>query len=284
MDGHRGGDRLHDRPPGQRRHARHAPRARRHGDRRLRRPRLDPRRLPALAGEAAPVPPRPARQAREDARARGDDGGGVLVVVDGVFSMEGDVADLPRIVELVQGARRAADGRRGPRRRRARRARRRAPASCSASRTDVDLRMGTFSKSLASCGGFIAGPHEVIDFLRISARARSCSPPPAVPAAVGAALAALRIIRSDEGPELFARVLDNARYLNDGLHDARLPACVEPQPTARRPTTSRRSCPWSSATTGRPCCSGARSTTPASTSTSRCTRPSRRPARCCARA
>jgi 8-amino-7-oxononanoate synthase len=38
-----------------------------------------------------------------------------------------------------------------------------------------------------------------------------------VPAAVGAALAALRIVRSDEGPELFARVLDNARYLRDGL-------------------------------------------------------------------
>ena len=45
--------------------------ARRHGDRRLRRPRLDPRRLPALARQAAPVPPQPARQAREDARARG---------------------------------------------------------------------------------------------------------------------------------------------------------------------------------------------------------------------
>ena len=44
--------------------------ARRHRDRRLRRPRLDPRRLPALARQAAPVPPRPARQAREDARAR----------------------------------------------------------------------------------------------------------------------------------------------------------------------------------------------------------------------
>jgi 8-amino-7-oxononanoate synthase len=41
----------------------------------------------------------------------------------------------------------------------------------------------------------------------------------AVPAAVGAALAALRIIRSDEGPALFARVLDNARYLNRGLHE-----------------------------------------------------------------
>ena len=48
----------------------HAAGARRHRDRRLRRPRLDPRRLPALAREAAPVPPQPARQAREDARAR----------------------------------------------------------------------------------------------------------------------------------------------------------------------------------------------------------------------
>ena len=44
--------------------------ARRHRDRRLRRPRLDPRRLPALAGQAAPVPPQPPRQARADARAR----------------------------------------------------------------------------------------------------------------------------------------------------------------------------------------------------------------------
>ena len=54
----------------------------------------------------------------------GGDGGGVLVVVDGVFSMEGDVAPLPEIVELCERLRRAADGRRGARRRRARRARR----------------------------------------------------------------------------------------------------------------------------------------------------------------
>ena len=81
---------------------------------------------------------------------------------------------------------------------------------------DVDLRMGTFSKSLASCGGFIAGPHEVIDFLRISSRAFLFTAA-AVPAAVGAALAALRIVRSDEGPQLFERVLDNARDLREGL-------------------------------------------------------------------
>ena len=82
----------------------------------------------------------------------------------------------------------------------------------------VDLRMGTFSKSLASCGGFIAGPAEVIDFLRVSARPFLFTAS-AVPAAVGAALAATRICRSAEGPELFARVLDNARYLHRGLHD-----------------------------------------------------------------
>ena len=82
----------------------------------------------------------------------------------------------------------------------------------------VDLRMGTFSKSLASCGGFLAGSHEVIDFLRIQARAFLFTAS-AVPAAVGAALAALRIVRSDEGPQLCAQVLENARYLRDGLTD-----------------------------------------------------------------
>jgi 8-amino-7-oxononanoate synthase len=143
------------------------------------------------------------------------DGGGVLVVVDGVFSMEGDVADLPKVVELCKahGARLMVDeahaagvlGARGA-----------GTSEHFGVEADVDLRMGTFSKSLASCGGFIAGTHEVIDFLRISSRAFLFTAS-AVPAAVGAALAALRIIRSDEGPQLFARVLDNARYLRDGL-------------------------------------------------------------------
>jgi 8-amino-7-oxononanoate synthase len=143
------------------------------------------------------------------------DGGGVLVVVDGVFSMEGDVADLPRIVELCRahGARLMVDeahaagvlGARGA-----------GASELFGVEREVDLRMGTFSKALASCGGFIAGPHEVIDFLRISARAFLFTAA-AVPAAVGAALAALRIVRSEDGPELFARVLDNARHLSDGL-------------------------------------------------------------------
>src|SRR3954453_12083068 len=102
-------------------------------------------------------------------RAAGD-GGGVLVVVDGVFSMEGDVADLGPIVEACRsrGARLMVDeahgvGVLGPRG---------AGASELLGVEDgVDLRMGTFSKSLASCGGFIAGPADVIDFLRVSSRA-----------------------------------------------------------------------------------------------------------------
>jgi 8-amino-7-oxononanoate synthase len=89
----------------------------------------------------------------------------------------------------------------------------------------VDLRMGTFSKSLASCGGFIAGPAEVIDYLRIASRSFIFSAS-AVPAAVGAALGALRIIRS-EGPELFARLLENARYLRQGFRELGL-VVVEP--------------------------------------------------------
>jgi 8-amino-7-oxononanoate synthase len=76
--------------------------------------------------------------------------------------------------------------------------------------------MATFSKSLASCGGVIAGPADVIEFLRIQSRPFMFTAA-SVPAAVGAALAAVRICRSSEGPELFAKVLDNARYLHQGL-------------------------------------------------------------------
>ena len=68
----------------------------------------------------------------------------------------------------------------------------------------------------------------MIDFLRIQSRAFLFTAA-AVPAAVGAALAALRIIRSPDGPPLFARVLENARYLNRGLHELGFHV-VEPQP------------------------------------------------------
>ncbi len=149
-------------------------------------------------------------------RAAGD-GGGILVVVDGVFSMEGDVAPLPEIAELCArfGARLMVDeahalgvlGARGA-------------GTCELLGVEdrVDLRMATFSKSLASCGGVIAGPADVIEFLRIASRPLLFTAS-GVPAAVGAALAAVRICRSDEGRELFARVLDNARYLHGSLSE-----------------------------------------------------------------
>ncbi len=147
-------------------------------------------------------------------RAAGD-GGGVLVVVDGVFSMEGDIAPLPAIAELARahGARLMVDeahavgvlGARGA-----------GASELLAVEERVDLRMGTFSKSLASCGGFIAGPAEVIEYLRFQSRPFMFTAS-AVPAAVGAALEAVRICRSPEGPALFARVLEAASHLRGGL-------------------------------------------------------------------
>ena len=149
-------------------------------------------------------------------RAEGD-GGGVLVVVDGVFSMEGDLAPLPDIVALCRehGARLMIDEAHGVGVLGARGA-----GACELMdvESEVDLRMGTFSKSLASCGGFIAGPADVIDFLRVQSRSFMFTAS-AVPAAIGAALGALEIIRSDEGPQLMAKVLENARYLHSGLAD-----------------------------------------------------------------
>jgi 8-amino-7-oxononanoate synthase len=159
-------------------------------------------------------------------RAEGD-GGGVLVVVDGVFSMEGDLAPIPEIVALCRehGARLMVDEAHGVGVLGARGA-----GTCEAmdAEGDVDLRMGTFSKSLASCGGFIAGPADVVDFLRVQSRSFMFTAA-AVPAAIGAARGALEIIRSDEGPQLMAKVLDNARYLHDGLADLGYHV-MEPQP------------------------------------------------------
>jgi 8-amino-7-oxononanoate synthase len=166
-------------------------------------------------------------------RRAAEDGGGVLVVVDGVFSMEGDIAPLNEIAELSarHGARLMVDeahalGVLGPR----------GAGACELLGVEdrVDLRMATFSKSLASCGGVIAGPADVIEFLRIQSRPFMFTAS-GVPAAIGAALAAVRICRSAEGRELFARVLENARYLHRGLHElgfrvtppARLPDGVE---------------------------------------------------------
>jgi 8-amino-7-oxononanoate synthase len=156
-------------------------------------------------------------------RAAGD-GGGVMVVVDGVFSMEGDVCNLPPIVELCRryGARLMVDEAHGVGVLGARGA-----GACElfGLEDEVDLRMGTFSKSLASCGGFIAGPADVVEYLRIATRAFIFTAS-AVPAAVGAALGALRVIRA-EGPQLMARLLDNAGYLREGFRSMGLQV-VEP--------------------------------------------------------
>jgi 8-amino-7-oxononanoate synthase len=149
-------------------------------------------------------------------RAAGD-GGGVLVVVEGIYSMEGDVGALVEVCDLAAryGARVMVDeahsagvlGARG------------AGASELLGVEDrVDLRMGTFSKSLASSGGFLAGSAEVIDFLRVASRAYIFTAS-SVPAAIGAALAALRVVRSPEGPELMGRVLANAAHLRGGLRE-----------------------------------------------------------------
>jgi 8-amino-7-oxononanoate synthase len=174
---------------------------------------------------------RPFRHSRLDKLERAlqraqSDGGGVLVVVDGVFSMEGDIAPLRSICELCEryGARLMVDEAHGAGVLGARGA---GTAELLGVESRVDLRMGTFSKSLASCGGFVAGSAEVIEYLRLYSRPFLFTAS-AVPAALGAALAALRIVRSPEGPPLLERVLANARYLRDGLHELGF-AVVSPQ-------------------------------------------------------
>ncbi|HXR28363.1 MAG TPA: aminotransferase class I/II-fold pyridoxal phosphate-dependent enzyme [Solirubrobacteraceae bacterium] len=158
-------------------------------------------------------------------RAQGD-GGGVLVVVDGVFSMEGDIAPLVEICDLCEryGARLMVDEAHGAGVLGVQGA---GTAELLGVADRVDLRIGTFSKSLASCGGFLAGSHDVIDYLRIASRAFLFTAS-AVPAAVGAALAALRVLRSEDGPPLLERVLDNAWRLRDGLDELGF-AVVAPQ-------------------------------------------------------
>jgi 8-amino-7-oxononanoate synthase len=145
-------------------------------------------------------------------------GVGKMVIVDGVYSMEGDIADLPKIAELAHtyGARLMVDeahgvgvlGERGA-----------GASELLGVEDQVDLRMGTFSKSLASCGGVIAGDAEIVDYLRLHARSFLFTAS-AVPAAVGAALAATKIAKSEEGVALMERLLANAEYLWTKLDEA----------------------------------------------------------------
>jgi 8-amino-7-oxononanoate synthase len=145
----------------------------------------------------------------------------VLVVVDGVFSMEGDVADLPRIVSICREADAAlavdeahAIGVMGPHGEGA--------ASELGVAGETHLRVGSFSKSLASTGGFVAGDAGVLDMLRVRARPFLFTTT-AVPAALGAALMAVKICRSTEGAELMTRLRENVDYLRAGLSTIGMP-------------------------------------------------------------
>jgi 8-amino-7-oxononanoate synthase len=136
-----------------------------------------------------------------------------LIIVDGVFSMEGDIANLPAIVKLAKthGARIMVDdahaigvlGGTG-----------RGTGEHFGLEDNVDLVMGTFSKSLATIGGFMAGPSEAISWIKHLARSMmfSASLPPSL---VASASTALDII--EEEPELRARLWSNTHKMLKGF-------------------------------------------------------------------
>ena len=131
-----------------------------------------------------------------------------LIVVDGVFSMEGDLCDLPKIIELKKkyGATVMVDeahgvgvfGRQG-----------RGVCDHFGLTDDVGLIMGSFSKSLASIGGFIAADSAIIDYLRHTARTYIFSASN-TPAATASALEALRILKRE--PERLEALWEVTNY------------------------------------------------------------------------
>jgi len=138
---------------------------------------------------------------------------GILVVVDGVFSMCGDIVDLPELVRISKsyGARIMVDDAHGLG----------VLGSCGRGTADyfgltdqIDIIMGTFSKSLASLGGFIACSKDVAKFLRHNSRPFmfSASVPPA---SCAAALEALRIMQDE--PQIVARLLEVSDYARAGF-------------------------------------------------------------------
>ncbi len=138
---------------------------------------------------------------------------GALVITDGVFSMGGDIADLPNIVRLAKqyGARVMVDdahglgtiGEGG-----------RGTASFFGLEKEVDVYMGTFSKSLASLGGYMAADARVVDYVRHASRPFifSASIPPA---SCATALAALRHL--EQHPELPQRLSELSEYFRTAL-------------------------------------------------------------------
>lgn len=137
---------------------------------------------------------------------------GKLVVVDGLFSMEGDLAALPEILTVTKkyGARLMVDDAHGM----GVMGSGHGTAAHFGVTDEVDLIMSTFSKSFASLGGFIAGDEPVVHYIKHHARALifSASIPPANAAA---ALAALHVMRDE--PDLPQRVLRNAEKMRKGF-------------------------------------------------------------------
>jgi 8-amino-7-oxononanoate synthase len=141
------------------------------------------------------------------------DKNGKLIIVDGVYSMEGDIANLPEIVRLAKqyGARVMVDdahgfgvmGEHG-----------RGTAEYFGLEDEVDIIMSTFSKSLASLGGFIAAKEEVIHYVKHHSRPFifSASIPPSNAAA---AMESLNILEQE--PERLQKLWDNAKYMRTGF-------------------------------------------------------------------
>ncbi len=131
-----------------------------------------------------------------------------IIVVDGIFSMEGDIVKLPQLTLLAQQYRAnilvddahslGVIGKRGA-----------GTASHFGLENQVDLVMGTFSKSLASLGGFIAGDASVIDFIRHHARSLIFSAS-MTPASAASVIAALNIIENE--PEHIESLWKNTHY------------------------------------------------------------------------
>ncbi len=140
---------------------------------------------------------------------------GILIITDGIFSMTGDICDLPRLVELKKkyGARLLVDdahcfgvlGKNGA-----------GTAEYFDLVDEVDLICGTFSKSLASLGGYCACSHEVAEFLRHTSRPFIFSAS-ITPGCLAATLEALRIIKAE--PERVANLTEVAEYMRKCLRE-----------------------------------------------------------------
>lgn len=138
---------------------------------------------------------------------------GILIVTDGVFSMGGDIAKLPEIVALAKkyGARVMVDDAHGLG---VLGAHGRGTAEHFNLEDEVDIYMGTFSKSLASLGGYMAAKKEVIEYVRNNSRPFIFSAS-ITPASVACARASLKILK--EHPERVQQLKDVSEYMRKGL-------------------------------------------------------------------